>query len=159
MAIGGGVIGGIGLGATDAEAITSEEDLKRAEAAAAKAEKSPQASADSRKTQMLEIDAQFQPMPRSKPPLPKAPRADTAPVEGKEGPRSSKAGGFEGAARQMEAVNTQEFMAPSTTIDKRPVADTKKAPAAEEKKPDDKPKAKTKVGTPVDDPKKDPEKK
>jgi len=56
--------------------------------------------------------------------------------------------------RQMEAINTQEFTAPLTTVDKRP-ADKK----ADDKKPDDKTKAKTKVGTPVDDPKKDPEKK
>ncbi|HWE27955.1 MAG TPA: phage tail protein I, partial [Polyangia bacterium] len=83
MAIGGGVIGGIGLGASESEAITSEEDLKKAEAEAKRAD-SPQATGDARKTQMLEIDAQFQPMPRHKPPLPKAPRADLAPVEGKE---------------------------------------------------------------------------
>jgi phage tail-like protein len=145
MAIGGGVIGGIGLGAGDAEAITSEEDLKKAEAEAQRAEKSPQQSADARKTQMLEIDSQFAPTPRTRPPLPKAPRADTAPVEGKEGPRSSKAGGFEGAARQMEAINTQEFTASPTTVDKKP----EKAEG----------KGKTKIGVPVDekpDPKKDP---
>ncbi|HEX8950854.1 MAG TPA: phage tail protein I [Polyangia bacterium] len=152
MAIGGGVIGGIGLGAGDAEAITSEEDLKKAEADAQRAAKSPQATADARKTQMLEIDAAFAPAARTRPPLPKAPRADTAPVEGKEGPRSSKAGGFEGAARQMEAINTQEFTASPTTVEKKP-----EAKDAKEKK--------TKIGVPVDekkDPKaekKDPEKK
>ncbi|HEX6839794.1 MAG TPA: hypothetical protein VF334_24630, partial [Polyangia bacterium] len=149
MAIGGGVIGGIGLGAAESEAITSEEELKKAEA---EAERRPvEAPVDTKKTQMLEIDAQFAPAPRTRPPLPKAPRADTAPVEGKEGPRSSKAGGFEGAARQMEAINTQEFTASPTTVDKKP----EKAEA----------KGKTKIGVPVDekkDPKpekKDPEKK
>ena len=145
MAIGGGVIGGIGLGAADSDVITSEEDLKKAEA---KAKETPQQSADSRKTQMLEIDAQFEPAKRTKPPLPKAPRADTAPVEGKEGPRSSKAGGFEGAARQMEAINTQEFTASPTTVDKKPESKEKGG--------------KTKIGVPVDekkDSKKDPEKK
>ena len=148
MAIGGGVIGGIGLGAADSEVITSEEDLKKAEAEAKSADRA-QPSADSKKTQMLEIDAQFAPAPRTRPPLPKAPRADTAPVEGKEGPRSSKAGGFEGAARQMEAINTQEFTASPTTVDKKP------------EKPEAKG-GKTKIGVPVDEkkePKKDPEKK
>jgi phage tail-like protein len=149
MAIGGGVIGGIGLGAADSDVITSEEDLKKAEAEAKRAD-SPQATADSRKTQMLEIDAAFAPATRTKPPLPKAPRADIAPVEGKEGPRSSKAGGFEGAARQMEAVNTQEFTASPTTVDKKP----EKPEKAEAKD-----KGKTKIGVPVDekkDPKPDP---
>jgi len=179
MAIGGGVIGGIGLGAGEDEAITSEEDLKRAEAEAERAQKSPQASADSKKTQMLEIDAQFQPMPRTRPPLPKAPRADTAPVEGKEGPRSSKAGGFEGAAREMAPISATMAMevlktetmapvktqtqikqppekAPEKTADKTEV---KKSPEkAEDKKADDK---KNKAGReePKPDPKKDPEKK
>jgi phage tail-like protein len=147
MAIGGGVVGGIGLGAGDADVITSEEDLKKAEAEAQRADR-PQASADSKKTQMLEIDAAFAPLPKGKPPLPKAPRADTAPVEGKEGPRSSKAGGFEGAARQMEAINTQEFSATPTTVEKKPEAKEKGG--------------KTKIGVPVDEKKpekKDPEKK
>jgi len=138
MAIGGGVIGGIGLGAADSDVITSEEDLKKAEA---QAKETPQQSADSRKTQMLEIDAQFEPAKRSKPPLPKAPRADTAPVEGKEGPRSSKAGGFEGAARQMEAINTQEFTASPTTVDKKPEPKDKapkKDPKGEKKDPEKK---------------------
>jgi hypothetical protein len=151
MAIGGGVVGGIGLSAADDDVITSEEDLKKAEAEAQRAG-GPQTSADSKKTQMLEIDAAFAPLPKSKPPLPKAPRADLAPVEGKEGPRSSKAGGFEGAARQMEAINTQEFSATPTTVDKKPEAKEKGG--------------KTKIGVPVDekkDPKpeskKDPEKK
>jgi phage tail-like protein len=173
MAIGGGVIGGIGLGAADSDVITSEADLKKAEVEASRADiRLP--TGDTRKTQMLEIDAQFQPMPRSKPPLPKAPRADLAPVEGKEGPRSSKAGGFEGAAREMAPIsNTQameviktETMAPvktQTQIKQPPAKDEKKpATAADEKKPDDK---KTKVGRdeakadPKPDPKKDPEKK
>jgi phage tail-like protein len=163
MAIGGGVIGGIGLGAGDAEAITSEEELKRAESEAKRAD-SPQPSADSRKTQMLEIDAQFQPMPRLKPPLPKAPRADLAPVEGKEGPRSSKAGGFEGAAREMapvtntqamEVIKTEEMKPVATQTKTQPSAVSRQPSASDEKKPDAK---KTKVGVPVD-PKKDPEKK
>ena len=80
-------------GSQKAYYVLRPEDLKRAEADAKRGD-SPQATADSRKTQMLEIDAQFQPMPRTKPPLPKGPRADLAPVEGKEGPRSSKAGRF-----------------------------------------------------------------
>src|SRR3569833_2332819 len=63
MAIGGGVIGGIGLGAADSDVITSEEDLKKAEA---EAEQSPQEKADAKKTQMLEIDAAFAPATRTR---------------------------------------------------------------------------------------------
>src|SRR5438067_722959 len=54
MAIGGGVIGGIGLGAGGADAITSEEDLKRAEADAKKGGQSQDTK--DRKTQQLPID-------------------------------------------------------------------------------------------------------
>lgn len=156
MAIGGGLRGGIGLGAEDAEVITSEDDLKRAMADQDRADR-PQAS-DPRKTQMMEIDAQFAPAPRSRPPLPKAPRADIAPVEGKEGPRSSKAGGFEGAAREIPAVSNTQAMEVIKTESMPPVKTQTKVtkPATDEKK-DDK---KTKVGTPVSkDEKKDPEKK
>ncbi|MCU1280401.1 MAG: phage tail protein [bacterium] len=155
MAIGGGVIGGIGLGAGDADVITSEEDLKKAEADAKRGD-SPQATADSRKTQMLEIDAQFAPATRTKPPLPKAPRADLAPVEGKEGPRSSKAGGFEGAAREMAPVTNTQAMEAIKTEEMKPLATQTKVqkPAASDEK-------KTKVGRedPKPDTKKDPEKK
>ena len=95
---------------------------------------------------MLEIDAAFSSLPKTKPPLPKAPRADLAPVEGKEGPRSSKAGGFEGAACQMEAINTAEFSATPTIIEQKPTA---------EKTADKKPEKESKKK----DPPKDPEKK
>jgi phage tail-like protein len=162
MAIGGGVIGGIGLGAEEAEVITSEADLQKAMVAERTAEKTAEsrpAPADSRKTQMLEIDAAFAPMQKSKPPLPKAPRADTAPVEGKEGPRTSKAGGFEGAAREMAPIsNTQAMEAIKTPVEElKPVAtQTKARPASADDK-------KTKLGTSVSDKKdkdpKDPEKK
>ncbi|HWE29878.1 MAG TPA: hypothetical protein VHB97_17830, partial [Polyangia bacterium] len=81
--------------------------------------------------------ARRRPATRTRPPLPKAPRADIAPVEGKEGPRSSKAGGFEGAAREMQALNTQEFSAPPTTVEKKPEAKDKGG--------------KTKIGVPVDE--------
>jgi phage tail-like protein len=161
MAIGGGVVGGIGLGAGEAEGITSEEELKKAEADAKGGDR-PQPTADSRKTQMIDIEAQFQPMPRTKPPLPKAPRADLAPVEGKEGPRSSKAGGFEGAAREMapvsntqamEVLKTEELPPVATQAQPHAQAQPKAPPPAAEKKPE----KKTKIGTP--DEKKDPEKK
>jgi hypothetical protein len=110
MAIGGGVGGGIGLASEADEAITSEEDLKRALEQQKQAETAPTGEQQKRKTLSLEIDDGFAPVPRGKPPLPKAPRADTAPVEGREGPRSAKAGGFDGGAREMGAVsNTQAF--------------------------------------------------
>jgi phage tail-like protein len=171
MAIGGGVIGGIGLSADDADVITDENELAKAVQQAQIADSQPP-TADSRKTQMLEIDAAFAPLPKSKPPLPKAPRADTAPVEGREGPRSSKAGGFDGGAREMGAVGHTDAMEVIKTEEMPPVATRTKVsppgrpPAAteakkpEEKKPDEKkpdPK-KTRIGVPVDE-KKDPEKK
>jgi phage tail-like protein len=146
MAIGGGVIGGIGLGAQDSEVITSEEDLKKAEAEAKRAD-SPQATGDAKKTQMLEIDAAFAPLPKTKPPLPKAPRADLAPVEGKEGPRSSKAGGFEGAAREMAPISNTQAMEAIKTEEMKPQATQTKV-----QKPAKKDEAKK-------DPPKDPEKK
>ena len=179
MAIGGGVIGGIGLGAGEAEAITSEEELKKAEVEAQRAERTPQ------QTRRRSQDADAGDRrgvcagEAHQPPLPKAPRADIAPVEGKEGPRSSKAGGFEGAAREMapisntqamEALRTEEMKPVATQTrahkpagdEKKPAADEKK-PAPDEKKPvtDEK---KTRIGTPTStppkkDPPKDPEKK
>lgn len=178
MAIGGGVPGGgaIGIGAEEVEAITSEEELQQAIDAQEKAESRPP-PADVRKTQMLEIDAAFAPMPKAKPPLPKAPRADTAPVEGREGPRSSKAGGFEGAAREMAPISSTQMMeaakAPAaplpgspTRVDKRPEPkpEAKSVPKPEAKAEPKKPEAKvddkkTRIGVPVDDKKKDPEKK
>lgn len=123
MAIGGGLQGGgaIGVGAEDAEAITSEEDLQRALDAQDRAESRP-AGADPKKTQMLQIDEAFAPASRTRPPLPKAPRADTAPVEGKEGPRSSKAGGFEGAAREMGAISNTQMMEIINTTEMPPLS-------------------------------------
>jgi phage tail-like protein len=151
MAIGGGVIGGIGLGAEDAEVITDEKALERALAEEKKGGQ-PQEVKD-RKTQQLQIDDAFMPMSRAKPPLPKAPRADTAPVEGREGPRSSKAGGFDGGAREMQSVSHTQAMEVIKTEEMAPLATQTKV-----KKPPEKD-AKTKVGTPTTDPKKDPEKK
>jgi phage tail-like protein len=154
MAIGGGVHAGIGLGASDEEVITSEDDLKRV-LAQTEAKEAP-AATEKRKTQALEIDDGFTPMPRTKPPLPKAPRADTAPVEGREGPRSSKAGGFEGAAREMGAVSNTQWMEAINTQEMPPISTrTKVSPPtkADAKKADEK-KDKPRI-----DDKKDPEKK
>ena len=173
MAIGGGVVGGIGLGADDSDVITSEADLQRALVDAKKAESAPSGETQARKTQALVIDDGFNPLPRTRPPLPKAPRADTAPVEGKEGPRSSKAGGFEGAAREMAPVSNTQAMEVIKTEEMKPVATqvkpatavSRQPSAAQPKKPDDgKAEKMTKVGTPVSDEKKpkdpkDPEKK
>jgi phage tail-like protein len=135
MAIGGGVPGGgaIGIGAEDAEAITSEEELQQVQAAV----ESRQATVDSRKTQMLQIEEAFAPLAKTKPPLPKAPRADTAPVEGREVPRSSKAGGFEGSARAMAPVSATQMMDAAKTSQTPAVG---QPPAVEPKKPEPEPK-------------------
>src|SRR5262249_10755090 len=46
---------------------------------------------------------------RGKPPLPKAPKADDAPIEGKE-VRTSKAGGFDDAAKEIDLEETRRLM-------------------------------------------------
>ena len=92
-----------GVGVDEAEAITSEAELQKL--LDAKGREREQARA---KAAEEALDDGFQPAPRSKPPLPKAPRADTAPVEGREGPRSSEAGGFGQAARQMQAISVTD---------------------------------------------------
>lgn len=163
MAIGGGLPDGIGL-ADDADAvITSEaelqkalEDQRRREERAQQAESLP---ADAkRRTQALEIDDGFSPPP-PRAPLPKAPKADTAPVEG-QGPRSNKFGGHDGSAGAMPAVSMTQMMdaavEPPKSESKTEAKDTKRPEATVS---DDR---KTRIGTPVSDSdgkKKDPEKK
>ena len=53
---------------------------------------------------------EFMPPWRGKPPLPKAPKADTAPVEGQE-IRTDDAGGFGASAREMLAISAEELAA------------------------------------------------
>ena len=142
MAIGGGVIGGIGLGAARRRGHHlrggSEEGRGGGQARG-----QPQQTADSARRRCWRLTRSSQPMPSAKPPLPKAPRADIAPVEGKEGPRSSKAGGFEGAARQMEAINTQEIhgrtddggQEAASRREKRPRQDARRRPATKPGRP------------------------
>jgi phage tail-like protein len=79
--------GGIGVGAVDVDAITSEEELNKILAG----ELPPPAQAENRTMAMPAMgqsikgapppDDEFASRPRTKPPL-KAPRADTAPIEG-----------------------------------------------------------------------------
>jgi hypothetical protein len=59
---------------------------------------------------VIETVDEFIPPPRQRPPLPRAPRADDAPIEGQE-VRTSLAGGFEQGAREMRAVSTRELEA------------------------------------------------
>lgn len=53
---------------------------------------------------------EFMPLARNRPPLPKAPRADNALVEGQE-VRTSEAGGFGSSAREMRAISVEELQA------------------------------------------------
>jgi phage tail-like protein len=135
-----------GVGVESAEAITSEAELQKLLEQQGR-EQQQQARA---KTQSGEdIDDGFMSAPRGKPPLPKAPKADTAPVEGREGPRSSEAGGFGASAREMKAVSvTDALEVMQTMVGEAPKpVDPKKAGAGEktvvskkekdEKKPDD----------------------
>lgn len=94
--------GAIGIGAEAAGGITSEAELEAMEESASTEDKVAVAPPSD--------DALLSPS-RSQAPLSKAPRADLAPVEGREGPRSSKAGGFEDAGRQMAPISATELMA------------------------------------------------
>jgi phage tail-like protein len=167
MTITGGLQSGINVD-DDANEITSEEELQ----AMIDAQKNAEAAGPRRPVEEEVVDDGFQPMPRTRPPLPKAPRADNAPVEGREGPRSSKEGGFDGGVRAMAAVSHEDAMEviktesmPATrtsvtsarrTTSTSSVADkTKKGPMTTTTKSVDK----TKIGTPSPDDDKDPEKK
>jgi hypothetical protein len=69
---------------------------------------------------------EFMPPTRGKPPLPKAPKADDAPVEGQE-VRTNLAGGFDQGARQMEAVSLEDALEaplPTQQMDKPPTGQT-----------------------------------
>ena len=72
---------------------------------------------------------------KQKPPLPKAPRADTAPVEGKE-VRSDQAGGFGQSARQMDAVRDTGMHDAHKTIE-TPAPKAEKPEKPKPKKPKD----------------------
>lgn len=61
-------------------------------------------------TPAIESVAEFMPLAKAKLPLPKAPRADNAPVEGQE-VRTSEAGGFGSSAREMRAISIEELQA------------------------------------------------
>jgi phage tail-like protein len=104
-----GTRSGIGVGGETSEAITSEAELQalldrqgREEQRATKVKAAAAGGA-------AESDDPFEPRARSKPPLPKAPRADNAPVEGRE-IRSGEAGGFGSAAREMQAISESVVM-------------------------------------------------
>jgi hypothetical protein len=107
-----GTRSGIGVGGEGSEAITSEAELQalldrqgREEQRAAK----PKATAAGTAGPAAEADDPFEPRARTKKPLPKAPRADNAPVEGKE-VRTGEAGGFGSAAREMQAISESIVM-------------------------------------------------
>lgn len=77
---------GIGVGAVgvgDEDAITSEEELNKVLSG-----ETPAPASSAQKTMAIElpkeVEDEFASKPRTKPPLRKAPRADTAPVEGQE---------------------------------------------------------------------------
>jgi phage tail-like protein len=61
---------------------------------------------------------EFRPPFRGKPPLPKAPRADNAPIEGQE-VRTDKAGGFDGAAVELDLAEIQRQLREAEAKDKK----------------------------------------
>jgi phage tail-like protein len=95
---------GVGGGEAEPEAITSEEELQKLlEEQAGEIDSLPQGGAPTgdpamggaprkRTTSMGQViieDDSFVAAPRTRPPLPKAPRADLAPIEGREGDRTT----------------------------------------------------------------------
>jgi phage tail-like protein len=73
---------------------------------------------------------EFIPPTRGKPPLPKAPKADNAPIEGQE-VRTNLAGGFDQGAREMRAISLDEALEANL-----PTQMTTAKPAAEPKDED-----------------------
>jgi len=94
---------GVGGGEVEAEAITSEEELQKLlDKQGREVDSLPQGGATGgdptmqaprkRTTSMGQViieDDSFVTAPRTRPPLPKAPRADVAPIEGREGDRTT----------------------------------------------------------------------
>jgi phage tail-like protein len=95
---------GVGGGEAEPEAITSEEELQKLldqqgrevdslpQGGAASGDptmKAPRKRTTSMGQVIIEDDDAFVTTPRARPPLPKAPRADLAPVEGREGDRTT----------------------------------------------------------------------
>ncbi|HZS38452.1 MAG TPA: phage tail protein I [Polyangia bacterium] len=149
---------GVGMGVAESEAITSEADLQKL----LDQQGREQAQAAKAKVATEEID-DFMPGPKTRPPLPKAPKADTAPVEGKEGPRSSEAGGFGASAREMSAISitdalevmpTSEMPAMSTKTGVAPVDPKKTGATKAVKKVDEKTEDKDKKSDDTKGPKK-----
>ncbi|MFI5288301.1 MAG: phage tail protein I [Polyangia bacterium] len=100
-----GTHSGIGIGTGESEPITSEEELQRVLDQQGREPERERARVESQE----EADDGFRSAPRTRPALAGAPRADTAPVEGKE-VRSDAAGGFGASARQMEAVTDTQAL-------------------------------------------------
>jgi phage tail-like protein len=124
-----GVTSGVGVGGAESEAITSEEELQKL----LDQQGREQAQAAKAKTAVEELD-DFAPGPKSRPPLPKAPKADTAPVEGKEGPRSSEAGGFGASAREMSAISVTQALEVMPTSEMPALSTKMGAPPLDAKK-------------------------
>jgi phage tail-like protein len=120
--------GGIGVTADSIDAITSEEELNKILAGEA-----PEPATTTQKTMALPaMDAlkggakagvketppdEFTPMPRGKPPLKKAPRADTAPIEGQDsGRRTIMAQAVDLSTQQTEEL-TARRTAPRRAIE------------------------------------------
>jgi phage tail-like protein len=101
---------GIGPGRGDgSEAITSEAELQALLDRQGREEQRAKAKAQKAEGAEAPAEDPFEPAPRTRPPLPKAPRADIAPVEGRE-VRSESAGGFGQAAREMQAISQTQIL-------------------------------------------------
>jgi hypothetical protein len=117
-----GVRSGVGIG---------QEVLRAFPAGGRLEDDEPAKTMEMRPADMPEDDTvdEFMPPTRGKPPLPKAPKADTAPIEGQE-VRTNLAGGFDQGAREMRAITLDEALESTmaTQVD---------SPKSDDKKKDD----------------------
>jgi phage tail-like protein len=131
-----GVQSGIGIQHEVIRPLSEEEQL---DLAAAGGEPSPPRSSPDREAQderrrLEEAIAELAPPRRARRPLPKAPRADEAPVEGRE-VRTSREGGFDHGVQEMRRIETVELEA--VGISPEPAPTPASTPAVTSEKPKD----------------------
>ncbi len=116
-----GTQSGIGVGEAPAEAITSEEDLQKALEASRRQPTKSSKGVDEAEESLL-------PPARKRPPLPKAPRADLAPIEGQERTRADSSV-MQAATQAIKTADTgtKTMMGDKKSLDEKKLDDDKGA--------------------------------